>query len=56
MKLGNGLLWSGIFTNGECDDSYVNYDDIPGVSELDFDTDEVHEQLETLVDEWLSDQ
>jgi hypothetical protein len=53
-----GMAYCGVarFTNGECDDSYIDYAAIPGVSDLDFDTDDVSEQLETLVDEWISDQ
>ena len=53
-----GMCYCGVtqFTNGEVNDSYTDYDDIPGVSELDFNEDDVHEQLEEIVEEWISNQ
>ena len=53
-----GMCYCGVtyFSKGEVNDSYTDYDDIPGVSELDFNEDDVHEQLEEIVEEWISNQ
>ena len=55
-----GMAYCGVtyFNNGEVEDNYINYSDIPGVEELDFESDDdeaVFERLESLVEEWIND-
>lgn len=53
-----GMTYCGVAfcANGECNDASVDYDDIEGVSELDYDDDDAVERLEELVEEWISNQ
>ena len=43
-----------IIKNGEHEEYYTDYSDIKGFDELDGDSDELYEQRENLVEEWLN--
>lgn len=53
-----GMCYCGVtyFHNGQSNDSYTDYDGIDGISELDFNDDDVYEKVEELVEEWISNQ